>query len=324
MIVVTPGEPAGIGPDLIIQWAQNKRSIPVEVVCDADMLARRSSELGLNLLVKSHLNAPTLEAGKVTVRDVPLVNLPIAGTLDSENSGAVLQALDLAIDGCLNGEYEALVTGPIQKSAIQESGISFTGHTEYLADKCDVDSVVMMLASKEMRVALATTHIPLSRVALTINKKMLEKKLRLVFKSLTQTFSISDPKVAVSGLNPHAGESGHLGLEEVEIIEPVCSKLRGEGFRVEGPLPADTLFGRRGEHAPDAFFVMYHDQGLPVLKYASFGNAVNITLGLPFIRTSVDHGTALDIAASGSADVGSFASALEMASDMCIKPTDEI
>ena len=324
MIVVTPGEPAGVGPDLVVQLAQDGRTIPVLIICDAAMLAERAFELGLSLSIDSNVDNPTTKANEITVLDVPLANRCVSGVLDTANAEGVLSALDVAIDGCLNGRYEALVTGPIQKSLIQESGRGFSGHTEYLAEKCRVDEVVMMLAGGDLRVALATTHIPLSLVAKTITKELLERKLRIVLSSLQRTFLISEPKLLVSGLNPHAGESGHLGQEEISIIEPVCSMLREEGFNVEGPLPADTLFTNLSGRAEDAVFVMYHDQGLPVLKYASFGNAVNITLGLPFVRTSVDHGTALDIAGSGLADAGSFVAALKMARRLTFDVADEI
>ncbi len=324
MIVISPGEPAGVGPDLVVQFAQNSRTTPSLVVCDANMLAERAVELGLRLSIDSNLDNPTIEPNEITVLDVPLANRATAGILDVANAAGVLSALDIALDGCLNGRYQALVTGPIQKSIIQESGRAFSGHTEYLAEKCCVDEVVMMLASSDMRVALATTHLPLSQVAGTITKELLEKKLRIVLSSLQGTFSISEPRLLVAGLNPHAGENGHLGREEIDIIEPVCSMLRGEGFDVVGPLPADTLFANVRRRSADAIFVMYHDQGLPVLKHASFGNAVNITLGLPFVRTSVDHGTALDIASSGSVDTGSFVSALRMARRLSADFTDEI
>lgn len=324
MIVVTPGEPAGVGPDLVVQLAQDSRTIPLLIVCDADMLAERAIELGLNLSIDSNVENPTKKAGEITVLDVPLTNRCVSGVLDVANADAVVSALNVAIDGCLNDHYQALVTGPIQKSLIQESGRRFSGHTEHLAERCCVDEVVMMLASRDMRIALATTHIPLSLVAETITKELLERKLRIVLRSLQRTFSILKPRLLVSGLNPHAGESGHLGREEINIIEPVCSMLRDEGFNVEGPLPADTLFTNLSRRSADAVFVMYHDQGLPVLKYAAFGDAVNITLGLPFVRTSVDHGTALDIAGSGLADAGSFGAALTMAGRLTFDVADEI
>ena len=324
MIVIAPGEPAGVGPDLVVQIAQNTRTTQLLVVCDADMLAGRAVEMGLGLAIDSNLDNPTIEPNKITVLDVPLTNRATAGVLDVANAAGVLRALDVALDGCLKDRYQALVTGPIQKSIIQESGMTFSGHTEYLAEKCCVDEVVMMLTSSDMRVALATTHLPLSQVAGTITKELLEKKMRIVLNSLQGTFSISEPRLLVAGLNPHAGENGYLGREEIDVIEPVCSKLRDEGFNVVGPLPADTLFANVRGRSADAIFVMYHDQGLPVLKHASFGNAVNITLGLPFVRTSVDHGTALDIASSGSVDTGSFAAALSMASHLSSDLIDEI
>ena len=316
VIVVTPGEPAGIGPDIVVQMAQSKRTIPWLAICDADMLIGRAKQLGLDLLVKSDLDSPSSKAGQLTVLHVPLAKRVRSGILDVANAEGVIRSLDIALEGCLINRYEALVTGPVQKSVINDSGMSFSGHTEYFAEKSGVDEVVMLLVCRDMRVALATTHIPLSLVSETISKALLEKKLRIMIESLRQYFSIANPRILVAGLNPHAGEEGYLGREEIEKIEPVCGFLRDEGFLVEGPMPADTLFVSHQNKKADAIFAMYHDQGLPVLKYAGFGEAVNVTLGLPFIRTSVDHGTGLDIAGSGSAHIGSFEAAVQLASQM--------
>ena len=313
MIVFTPGEPAGVGLDLVVQLAQDKRNSPIVVLCDPEVLQERARLLDLSLTIDANCESPCSDPQKITVCSVPVKTPVQPGVLDIANAKSVLDALDMAIEGCLCGKYKALVTGPVQKSVIQEAGFEFSGHTEYLADKSRTENVVMMLEGGGMRVALATTHLPIHRVAKTLSREMIEAKLRIVIESLQKTFLVPSPRILVSGLNPHAGEKGHLGLEEIEIIEPVCQALRNEGFDIEGPLPADTLFAGFSSESVDAIFVMYHDQGLPVLKYASFGEAVNVTLGLPFVRTSVDHGTALDIAGSGTADLGSTKAAIRLA-----------
>ena len=313
MIVLTPGEPAGVGLDLVVQLAQNKRNSPILVLCDPEVLQERAELLGLSLIVDANCESPSSEPQRITVLSVPVKNQVKPGVLDVANAKSVVDALDIAIEGCLGGKYKALVTGPVQKSVIQEAGFEFSGHTEYLADKSGVENVVMMLQGGGMRVALATTHLPIHRVAGALSRESIEAKLRIVIEFLQEKFLLRSPRILVSGLNPHAGERGHLGLEELEIIEPVCEALRKEGFDIDGPLPADTLFAGVSSESADAIFVMYHDQGLPVLKYASFGEAVNVTLGLPFIRTSVDHGTALDIAGSGTVDLGSTKAAIHLA-----------
>jgi 4-hydroxythreonine-4-phosphate dehydrogenase len=240
----------------------------------------------------------------------------IAGQLNHNNASYVLQTLDAAIASCQSGDCQAMVTGPVQKSIINEAGISFSGHTEYLADKTNSATVVMMLATNQLRVALATTHLPLREVADAISGELLTQVLNVLHSDLQSKFNIAEPVILVCGLNPHAGENGHLGREEIEIIEPVLHQLREQSMNIIGPLPADTLFTNKHLQAADAVLAMYHDQGLPVLKYQGFGRAANITLGLPIIRTSVDHGTALDLAATGTADNGSMVTAIAVALQM--------
>ena len=321
MIVVTVGEPAGIGPDLVVQLAQHQREIGWVAIGDANLLAQRAVELELplNLIAIDSSTQPTVaihSAGCLGVIDVPLAQPVSAGQLDVANAAAVMASLDRAISGCLDGSFSAMVTAPVQKSMINEAGFEFTGHTEYLAARADVPDVVMLLAARQLRVALATTHLPLSAVPAAITTELLTRRLRILNNTLQTQFGIAKPRILVAGLNPHAGESGHLGREEIEVINPVCATLREAGLDLQGPLPADTLFTPKFLATADAVMAMYHDQGLPVLKHAGFGEAVNITLGLPFIRTSVDHGTALDLAATGAAESGSLSAAITMAADM--------
>jgi 4-hydroxythreonine-4-phosphate dehydrogenase len=312
-LAITPGEPAGIGPDLVVTLAQAARRTPWVVLADADLLAARARLLGLPLHVDDDLAHPACAARAVTVQHVPLRQAVTPGVLAVGNAPYVLQTLELAADGCRSGAFRALVTGPVQKSVINDAGIPFTGHTEFLCERAGVEDVLMLLVADELRVALATTHLPLRAVPDAITRPLLERRLRLLLSGLRERFAIAAPRVLVAGLNPHAGEGGHLGREELEIIEPVCAELRHAGEAVRGPLPADTLFTPDQLRTADAVFAMYHDQGLPVLKHAGFGNAVNVTLGLPFIRTSVDHGTALDLAGTGRASTGSLAAALALA-----------
>jgi 4-hydroxythreonine-4-phosphate dehydrogenase len=283
------------------------------VVADADLLAARARQLGLPLVVDTAVEAPTRAAGALTVHHVPLVAPVEAGRLDVANAAYVLRTLEHATDGCLADDYRALVTGPVQKSVINDAGIPFSGHTEFLCARAGVEDVLMLLVARALRVALATTHLPLRAVPDAITVPLLERRLGLLFAGLRQRFGIAAPRVLVAGLNPHAGEGGHLGREEIEIIGPVCDRLRAAGEAIRGPLPADTLFTEPHLRGADAVFAMYHDQGLPVLKHAGFGEAVNVTLGLPFVRTSVDHGTALDLAGTGRAHAGSLAAALALA-----------
>jgi 4-hydroxythreonine-4-phosphate dehydrogenase len=312
-LAITPGEPAGIGPDLVVTLAQESRETPWIVLADADLLAARARLLGLPLDIATDLAVPARAAGALTVHHVPIQAAVMPGTLAIANARYVLRTLEIAADGCLAGDFRALVTGPVQKSVINDAGIPFTGHTEFLCERAGVEDVLMLLAAGDLRVALATTHLPLRAVPDAITRPLLERRLRLLLAGLRERFAIEAPRVIVAGLNPHAGEGGHLGREELEIIEPVCAALRNAGELVRGPLPADTLFTPDQLRTADAVFAMYHDQGLPVLKHAGFGNAVNVTLGLPFIRTSVDHGTALDIAGTGRANTGSLAAALALA-----------
>ena len=316
MIAITPGEPAGIGPDLVVQAAQRERQMPWLVIADKNMLAARAQLLQLPLTLDDNLQSPSLLPGHLTVLHTPLANTVIPGLLDTANVPGVMAALDAAIAGCMRGDYSALLTGPIQKSVVNDAGIAFSGHTEYLAEKSGVEDVVMLLMTDAMRVALATTHLPLAQVSNALTQPLLERRLHILNNTLRQQFAVAQPRILVAGLNPHAGEGGHLGSEEINVIQPVCEHLRSQGMDLVGPLPADTLFTPKYLQHADAVMSMFHDQGLPVLKYSGFGQAVNVTLGLPFIRTSVDHGTALDIAGSGDADLGSLLAALTVASEL--------
>ena len=310
MLAITLGEPAGIGPDLIIMLAQRARTSDWVALADAEVLKRRAEQLGLPLTLT---HRPTRRAGCLCLEPVPLAEPVQPGKLNPANAPAVIAALDRAVDGCLKGRFKALATGPVQKSVINEAGIAFSGHTEHLRDRCGAADVLMLLAAGDLRVALATTHLPLSEVPTAVTEPLLESKLKLLLGGLRARFGISRPRILVTGLNPHAGEAGHLGREEIDIIEPVCARFRAQGEAVAGPLPADTAFTPNRLAEADAVLAMYHDQGLPVLKHAGFGEAVNITLGLPLIRTSVDHGTALDLAGTGKADPSSLEAAIAMA-----------
>jgi 4-hydroxythreonine-4-phosphate dehydrogenase len=315
-IALTPGEPAGIGPDLAVQIAQFQQDYELVVIADPGLLQDRARLLGLPLkLRQSDDDSPETmtPAGELFVRPIPLQKPASPGQLDTANARYVLDTLDEAARGCLEGDYAALVTGPIHKGVINEAGIPFTGHTEYLAEKTGGHHPVMMLAAGDLRVALATTHLPLKDVSSEITEERLEQVLTILDHELRHRYGISQPHLLVSGLNPHAGEDGHMGREEIEIIIPVLERLRSRGLDIIGPLPADTLFTPRYLDEADAVLAMYHDQGLPVLKYAGFGRAVNITLGLPIIRTSVDHGTACSLAGTGVAEIGSLIAALEQA-----------
>ena len=313
-LTLTAGEPAGIGPDLCVQIAQKDLPCKLVVIADKNLLQDRARiiQSPLKLLDYSSSTVGNHKSGSLLVLHVPLDKPSVPGTPDSANSKYVLKTLERAVDGCCNGEFDGVVTAPVHKGVINDAGITFTGHTEYLSQLTN-SQVVMMLVGGNMRVALATTHLPLKDVATAITPIKLEQKLRLINHDLIARFLISSPRIVVSGLNPHAGESGHLGSEEIEIIIPVLDKLRTEGINLIGPLPADTLFNPLYLKNYDCIFAMYHDQGLPVLKHASFGKGVNVTLGLPIIRTSVDHGTALDLAATGQTDSGSLLAAIEMA-----------
>jgi len=313
MLAITPGEPAGIGPDLVLQLACHARSVECVVIADHDMLADRATRLGIDVQFDANLAAPATRQGQLTVLHTPLARAVQPGKLDVRNAPGVIDSLERAARGCLEKRFDGLVTGPVQKSIIADAGIDFSGHTEFLARLSAAPDVVMMLVSNALRVALATTHLPLRAVADAIDMPLLERRLRILHKALRDDFDITQPRILVAGLNPHAGEGGHLGREEIDVIEPVCERLRAEGFSLVGPLPADTLFTADHLSNADAVMAMFHDQGLPVLKHAGFGEAVNVTLGLGFVRTSVDHGTALDLAGTGRADLGSMRAAIDLA-----------
>jgi len=316
-LAVTPGEPAGIGPDLLIQRIQNGCEHELVAIADPQMLKDRAQQLGLPLTLRAVEDSPRpLAPGELAIAPCPLAAIAVPGQADKQNAPAVIQSLDKAITGCLDKTYDALITGPINKAVINNAGIPFSGHTEYLAAHSNTEHVVMMLATEGLRVALATTHLPLSEVAAAITTEQLETSLRILQRELIDKFAIRQPRLLVCGLNPHAGENGHLGREEISVITPLLEKLRAEGFNLIGPLPADSLFTPKYLDNADAVLAMYHDQGLPVLKYQGFGKAVNITLGLPFIRTSVDHGTALELAGSGKASTGSITCAIDCAAQL--------
>lgn len=322
---ITPGEPAGIGPDLIIQLAQTAHHHELVCIADPVMLQQRAKKLGLPLTILPYNKNITQKqtAGYLTVLNEPLSNPSVCGQPDKANAQSLLNALKHAVTGCLNNEFAALITGPMHKGIINEAGIAFTGHTEYLAELTNTKKVVMMLTAPEsqhqLRVALATTHLPLSEVSKAITKQSLKEVITILNQDMKKYFALEHPHIYVCGLNPHAGEDGHLGKEEIETITPVIKELKNKGFNLTGPLPADTLFTEPYLKKSDAVLAMYHDQGLPVLKHVGFGSAVNVTLGLPIIRTSVDHGTAFDLAGSGKAHSGSFNAALNMAIKMAEK-----
>ena len=290
---MTSGEPAGIGPELCVRLARERWDAELVVIGDRALLA-----------------------GCPRIEHIQLRNRAVPGKLDPANATYVLSVLDRAIRGCMDGEYDAMVTAPVQKSIINDAGIGFTGHTEYLAEKARSPQVVMMLVGGGLRVALATTHLPLADVPRAINQETLLKTLQVMDADLKRRFRIARPRILVAGLNPHSGESGHMGREDLDVITPALALAREAGIDAKGPIPADTLFVPERLKQADAVLAMYHDQGLPVLKYASFGQGVNVTLGLPFVRTSVDHGTALDLAGTGRADAGSLAEALKLAIDL--------
>lgn len=314
VVAVTSGEPAGIGPDICLALARRKFPAQVVVIGDRDLLESRARRLGLKVQIAD-------PAASATPDSIPCVHVPLAvpcraGSLDPRNARYVISLLERAVAGCQAGGFAALVTAPVHKGVINDGGISFVGHTEFLAERTGADGVVMMLVGGGLRVALATTHLALKDVARALTRDGLERTLRILCADLTRRFGISSPRILVAGLNPHAGESGYFGTEEIELIGPVLDKLRAEGLELVGPLPADTLFVPSRLEGVDCVLAMYHDQGLPVLKYASFGKGINVTLGLPIIRTSVDHGTALELAGTGRADPESLFAAVETAIEM--------
>ncbi|OUS33012.1 4-hydroxythreonine-4-phosphate dehydrogenase PdxA ['Osedax' symbiont bacterium Rs2_46_30_T18] len=317
-IAITSGEPAGIGPELIVKIAQHDYQDQLIVIADPQLLQQVAQSLDLPLKIRS-FDADVYAAskrGEIYLQPVALHNSVIAGVLDASNSAYVIETLRIACTGCLQGLYQAMVTPPVHKGIINQAEIPFSGHTEFLQQQCNAHEVVMMLATEKLRVALVTTHLALNQVSQAITKDKLRQIIKILHADLTCVFGIKKPKILVCGLNPHAGEDGHMGMEEIDTIIPVLQEFTDAGMDLIGPLPADTLFTDKYLADCDAVLAMYHDQGLPVLKFSGFGKAVNITLGLPIIRTSVDHGTALDIAGSGQADCGSLVVALKYASTL--------
>jgi 4-hydroxythreonine-4-phosphate dehydrogenase len=314
-IAVTSGEPAGIGPDISLALARTELPARVVLIGDRAVLAARAAMLGLEVKLQPHDPRRHPVPGTLDFLEVPALAPVTPGRLDPRNGRYVLALLDAAIDGCRHGRFDAMVTAPVQKSVINDAGIPFTGHTEYLAERARAQ-VVMMLVGGGLRVALVTTHLALADVPRAITSDAIERSLRIVDESLRRCFGLAHPRILVAGLNPHAGESGYLGREEIDVIAPTIQKLAAEGMAVRGPLPADTLFTPQHLEHADCVLAMYHDQGLPVLKHASFGHGVNVTLGLPFIRTSVDHGTALDRAGTAQADSSSLVEAVQLAAEM--------
>jgi len=306
-IAYTLGEPAGIGADIILQLAQNHDLPGLVVVGDRESLHHRAKQLGQTL------------PDTIKVIDVPVVRPDIIGLPHIDNVAGVLAMLNRAVDGCVSGEFSAMVTGPLHKGIINDAGIEFSGHTEYIAQRIGAQLPVMMLATPSLRVALITTHLPLKDVSSAVTKELIIDVCEVINADLRQKFQIPKPRLLVCGLNPHAGEDGHLGMEEIDIINPALQVLRTRGVDVVGPLPADTLFTPKYLQNADVAVAMYHDQGLPVLKSHGFGEAANITLGLPIVRTSVDHGTAFDLAGTGRADTGSLRTAIAVARSMVVQ-----
>ena len=319
-IAVTSGEPAGIGPELCLLLAGRHGVAQPVILGDRGLLAERAAAIGLNVALRDFHPENPVDRNCLDLVHIPLMTPAVAGRLDPANAAYVLALLDRALAGCLSGEFAAMVTAPVHKGVINDAGILFAGHTEYLAEKTGTPLVVMMLAGSTgngpLRVALATTHLPLKQVPAAITRDLLERTLRILNADLSARYELATPRILVAGLNPHAGEGGYLGSEEIEVITPVLEKLRAQGMLVSGPHPADTLFTPPRLAQGDAVLAMYHDQGLTVLKYATFGHGINVTLGLPVIRTSVDHGTALELAGTGGADPGSLFAALAEAERM--------
>ena len=321
VIAVTAGEPAGVGPEICLRLADVScapRRARVVVLADRSLLAARAAVLGSSVAIRDWDREQPPQAGVLDVLHLPLVVRANPGRLDPANSTYVLALLDRALAGCRSGEFAAMVTAPVHKGVINDAGIAFTGHTEYLAERTDTQRVVMMLAGGGLRVALVTTHLPLKDVPAAVTPRALAETLRILHHEMARKYGIAQPRILVAGLNPHAGEGGYLGREEIDVITPVLDRLRAEeGMDLIGPLPADTMFSLPVLARGDCVLAMYHDQGLTALKYASFGHGVNVTLGLPIIRTSVDHGTALELAAGGGqADPGSLFAAVEQAIEM--------
>lgn len=314
-IAITPGEPAGVGPDLVVELAQQQWDAQLVVYADAEMMMHRAQQLGRKLKILPYTNGMNYiqKPGELIVHHIPVATIVEPGKLDVENGAYVVETLRMACDQNIKGDFDAVVTGPVHKGTINKAGVSFSGHTEFFAQQSNTADVVMMLATDGLRVCLATTHIPLAYVSKAITPERLNKVIKIMNTDLKLKFGIAKPRIYVCGLNPHAGEDGHLGQEENIVIKPTLEALRNEGLDIIGPLPADTIFNEKYLEDADVVLAMYHDQGLPVLKFKGFGNSVNITLGLPFIRTSVDHGTATDLAGTGNANIGSMSKALEKA-----------
>ncbi|MEJ2395673.1 MAG: 4-hydroxythreonine-4-phosphate dehydrogenase PdxA [Candidatus Thiodiazotropha sp.] len=318
-LALTPGEPAGIGPDLCVMLAQRPHpEVELVAIADPELLLQRAERLGLKIELlppDQHRRPKPLQPGQLRVAPVALREEVVCGQLNARNAGYVIETLTQATEGCLGGDYAGLVTGPVHKGVINDAGLPFTGHTEFLAELCQAHPV-MMLATPGLRVALVTTHLPISQVSQAITAERLRRVATILHQDLQQRFGMKQPRILVCGLNPHAGEQGHLGREEIEIIEPVLAELNTSGMQLIGPMPADTVFTPVMLQQADAVLAMYHDQGLPVLKHLGFGQAVNVTLGLPIIRTSVDHGTALPLAGTGQINLGSLQYAVKVASEM--------
>jgi 4-hydroxythreonine-4-phosphate dehydrogenase len=318
-IVITSGEPAGVGPDACVALAQRDWEADLVVAADADVLAAAAAALELPLILERYDASRPMKphrGGTLQVMHIPTATPVVPGRLDVRNAAYVMEMLDRACDGCTNGEFAGMVTAPVQKSILMDAGYRFSGHTEYLAERTRAAMPVMLLINDQLRVALVTTHLALADVPRAITRDRLRSTLRIVNMDLERHFSLQPPRIAVLGLNPHAGEAGHLGREELDIIEPVIKELQAEGLALQGPIPADTAFTPRFLKTVDVIVAMYHDQGLPVIKHVGFGNAVNMTLGLPILRTSVDHGTALSLARTGKAESGSLSAAVALAIDL--------
>lgn len=317
IVAITPGEPAGIGPDICLALVPEAYEATLIVIADPELMVERARLLKVNCPLNVITQASAAQANKLNLMPVTTAVPSIPGQLNSDNAGYVLNTLEIAVNGCLEKRFDAMVTGPVQKSIINDAGYPFSGHTEWLAKKTQTDRVVMMLATSKLRVALATTHLPLRDVADAIEQSSLLETIEILNHDMINKFQLDQPRILVCGLNPHAGEQGHLGREEIDVIEPVIQMAKNRGINVIGPIPADTAFTPAMLSNTDVVLAMYHDQGLPVLKHQGFGDAVNVTLGLPIVRTSVDHGTALDLAATGKADAGSLDTAIRIAINMC-------
>lgn len=319
-LIITPGEPAGIGPDITIIAAQQSAPVELVVVADPELLASRGRLLGypLNLIETDLSAAPEAQAaGTLKIIPTPLTTTCEPGVLNPKNAHYVLDTLSIAANLCLEKKAQGIVTGPVHKGIMNKAGIDFTGHTEFFAQVSGVPQTVMLFVVDDMKVALATTHLPLTQVPAVLTRESLWRTISILHRGLQHQFGIPDPRILVCGLNPHAGEDGYLGTEEIDIIKPLITEMKQQGFHLLGPFPADTIFTPKMLAQGDVVLAMYHDQGLPIVKYAGFGNAVNMTVGLPFIRTSVDHGTALDIVGTDKVDAGSMLAAIRLAADLC-------